>query len=162
VAGPVVALGNEYARTWVAGQDGTVTVLDTDGSNDPLAAPNVTPGTVGITSSDGVWFLSSTGQLDRIDPRGPPVAVAGRYKGHLAGVRVGAGTGGIGSSPNSHAIWVLSRADRTLTRIGTIGATDEQTTGQITFTATPGHLAVGDHVVWVDIPTTHQVFSITF
>ncbi|MFL5829478.1 MAG: serine/threonine-protein kinase [Solirubrobacteraceae bacterium] len=161
VKGPVAALGNEYSRTWVAATDGTVTVLDADGAVNPVAAPNVTPGTVGITSSNGVWFLSSTGQLDRINPI-ESQAVSGRYKGHLAKARVGAGAGGLGSTSGDDSIWVLSRADRTLTRIGTNGSDDEQVIGQITFTATPGHLAVGDHVAWVDIPTTHQVFPITF
>jgi serine/threonine-protein kinase len=160
VTGPVAALGDEYGRVWVAATDGTVTVLNGDGSTS-LAAPNVTPGTVGVTSSNGVWFLSSTGQLDRVNPI-ESAGVAGRYKGHLAQVRVGAGAGGIGSSPKDDAIWVLSRADRTLTRIGTAPPHDEQVTGQVTFSATPGHLAVGDHVAWVDIPTMHQVFPITF
>jgi Protein kinase domain len=161
VPGPVASLGNEYSRTWVAAADGTVKVLNADGSANPVAAPNVTPGTVGITSSNGVWFLSSTGQLDRINPI-ESQAVAGRYKGHLAQARVGAGAGGIGSSHGDSSIWVLSRADRTLTRIGTSPPNDEQVIGQVTFTATPGHLALGDHVAWVDIPTTHQIFPITF
>jgi hypothetical protein len=161
VPSPVAALGTAYARSWVAAADGTVKVLDDNGSTDQLAAPNVTPGTVGITSSDGVWFLSSTGQLDRINPIAGK-AVGGRYSGHLAQVRVGAGAGGIGSTPGNEAIWVLSRADRTLTRIGTNGPTNEKVSAQVTFSAIPGHLAVGDHVAWVDIPTTHQVFAITF
>jgi streptogramin lyase len=108
-----------------------------------------------------VWFLSSSGRLDRIDPR-VQVAVAGHYKAHLANVHVGAGAGGIGAQPTGDAIWVLSRADHTLTRIGTNGSTDEQVTAKIVFSATPGHLAVGDHVAWVDIPTTHEVYPITF
>jgi hypothetical protein len=161
VTGPIATLGDEYARTWVPSRAGAVTVLDDDGSRDALAAPDVTAGTVGIAQSNGVWFLSSSGALNRIDPR-QNVAVGGRYNGHLARARVGAGAGGIGAAPNSNSIWVLSRAERTLTRIGTNGSTDEQVTAQIVFSATPGHLAVGDHVAWVDIPTTHEVYPITF
>jgi hypothetical protein len=161
VTGPIATLGDAYARTWVASRNGAVSVLGDDGSHDALPAPNVTAGTVGVAESNGVWFLSSSGRLDRIDPR-VQVAVAGHYKAHLAPVRVGGGAGGLGSAPNSNSIWVLSRADRTLTRIGTNGSTDEQVTAKIAFSATPGHLAVGDHMAWVDIPTTHEVYPITF
>ena len=35
------------------------------------AAPNVNAGTVGVAQSNGVWFLSSSGRLDRIDLRVP-------------------------------------------------------------------------------------------
>jgi hypothetical protein len=35
-------------------------------------------------------------------------------------------------------------------------------TAQVRFPAPPGRVAVGDHVVWVDIPSTGQIYPITF
>jgi hypothetical protein len=55
-----------------------------------------------------------------------------------------------------------------LRRFGTgIGATgtrpepDRKLIAQIQFPS-PGYVAVGDHILWVDIPSTGQVYPITF
>jgi hypothetical protein len=163
VAGPVGALGDAYGRIWVASRNGAVTVLNGDGSRSSLSAPDVTPGTVGIAPSNGVWFLSESGALDRIDPRtDPSVAVGGRYARHPVHIRAGREAAGIGAAAGTDSIWVLSRAERSLTRIGTSGVGNPKVTARVVFPAVPGHLAVGDHVAWVDVPSTRRVYPITF
>ncbi len=84
VTGPIAALGTAFGRLWVASDDGHVTVLDADGHRDALPAPDVEPGTVGVVPSNGVWFVSSGGALNRIDPRTSinGQAVPGHYVEH--------------------------------------------------------------------------------
>ncbi len=164
VTGPIEALGTAYGRLWVASDDGHVTVLDSDGHRDALPAPTVLPGTVGVVPSNGVWFVSSDGTLNRIDPRatinGKPVP--GHYIAHMVPLSIGGGASAIGAWPETNAIWVLSPESKSLVRIGTQGAADGKITAQIKFSATPGHLAVGDHVVWVDIPSAKVVIPISY
>ena len=164
VSGPVAAFGVAFARLWVAAADGRVTVLDQDGGRNALPAPNVAPGTVGVVPSNGVWFVSSDGTLNRIDPRltinGAPVT--GHYVEHPVSLRIAGGASAAGAWPGTNAIWVLSPATRSLVRVGTQGTQDGKITAQITFSVEPRHLAVGDHVVWVDIPSAHSVVPITY
>ena len=133
-------------------------------SRDALPAPNVVPGTVGVVPSNGVWFVSSDGTLNRIDPRttinGTPVT--GHYVEHpvplhrqrrrLRGRRVAGHERDLGAQPRVE----VTRADRDA-RPG-----DGKITARITFSATPGHLAVGDHVVWVDFPSAKTVIPISY
>ena len=123
------------------------------------------PGTVGVVPSNGVWFLSSDGTLNRIDPRatinGKPVP--GHYIA-AHGARSASAMAPPRSAPGraTDAIWVLSPGSKSLLRIGTQGPSDGKITARITFSATPGHLAVGDHVVWVDIPSAKIVIPISY
>jgi len=164
VHGQLAAIGVGFARLWAASSDGHVTVLDANGTPDAVPAPNVTPGTVGIVPSNGVWFVSSDGTLDRMDPRTtlPAVKSSGHYVLHPVPTRIGGGATAVGAWPDTNAIWILSRATRSLVRVGTHGADDGKITAKVTFGADPGHLAVGDHVVWVDIPSAHEVIPITY
>ena len=72
------------------------------------------------------------------------------------------GASAIGAWPGTHAIWVLSPGSKSLVRIGTQAPDDGKITARITFSATPGHLAVGDHVVWVDFPSAKTVIPISY
>ncbi len=163
VTGPLSAFGVAFARVWAVASDGRVTVLDADGNRDAVPAPNVTPGTVGVVPSNGVWFVSSDGTLNRMDPRTnlAEVKSSGHYVLHPVPLRVEGATA-VGAWRDTNAIWILSRASRSLVRVGTRGADDGKITARVTFGGTPGHLAVGDHVVWVDIPSAHEVIPITY
>ena len=164
VTGPLAAFGIGFARLWAASSDGHVTVLDADGARDAVAAPNVASGTVGVAASNGVWFVSSGGTLNRMDPRTtlPAVSASGHYVLHPVSLRIDGGASAVGAWPNTNAIWILSRGTRSLVRVGTQGADDGKITARVTFGAEPGHLAVGDHVVWVDIPSAHEVIPISY
>jgi streptogramin lyase len=174
VVGPPAAIGEAYGRIWVASTTGAVTVLQDDGTRDSIAAPDVPGRTVGIAQSAGVWFLGALGNTDsavtRVDPRqsaevntpsGP------QYSKHSDQVAVGPLPAGIGAVNNDFSIWVLSQGNGILMRVGTGGQPapdakpDRKTIAQIQFPS-PGYLAVGDHVLWVDIPGTGQVYPITF
>jgi streptogramin lyase len=174
VSGTTAALGEAYGRIWVASTNRSVTVLQDDGTRDSIAAPNVPGRTVGIAQSAGVWFLAvlgnTVGRLTRVDPRqsaevntpnGP------QYSKHPDRAAVGPLPGGVGAINNDFSIWVLSQGDGILRRFGTGGQPapsakpDRRLIAQIQFPS-PGYLAVGDHVLWVDIPSTGQVYPITF
>ena len=92
VTGSIAAYGTAFSRLWVASTDGHVTVLDGDGHRDALPAPTVAPGTVGVAPSNGVWFVSSDGTLNRIDPRTdiPAVTASGHYVEHAVPRRTSA------------------------------------------------------------------------
>ena len=164
VTGPIAALGTAFGRLWVAFNAGHVTVLDADGHHDALPAPDVEPGTVGVAPSNGVWFVSSNGTLNRIDPRtsinGQPVP--GHYVEHRVSLSVRGGASAVGAWPGINAIWVLSPGSRSLVEIGTQVPNDGKIIAEVTFSATPGHLAVGDHVVWVDFPSAKAVIPISY
>jgi serine/threonine protein kinase len=164
VTGPLATFGVGFARVWAAASDGRVTVLDADGNRNAVPAPNVAPGTVGVVPSNGVWFVSSDGTLNRMDPRTalPEVKSSGHYVLHPVSQHIDGGATAVGAWPDTNAIWILSRASRSLVRVATQGAEDGKITARVTFGADPGHLAVGDHVVWVDIPSAHEVIPITY
>ena len=164
VTGQIGAFGTAFGRLWVASDDGHVTVLDADGHHDALDAPDVEPGTVGVVPSNGVWFVSSRGALNLIDPRlsinGQPVT--GHYVEHAVNRRVSGGASAVGAWPGTNAIWVLSPGSKSLVEIATGGSRNGKIIAKVTFSATPGHLAVGDHVVWVDIPSAKAVIPISY
>ena len=161
VGGPISALGAAFGRVWVAGAGGGVTVLDGDGTRSDLAGPSVPSGTVEISSSNGVWFLSAGRHLTRVDPRAS--AAAGRtYAMHPDQAPVGPLPAGIGALHQDNSIWVLTKGDSMLTRIATGGADNNRVIARVKFPGVPGDVAVGDHVVWVDIPGTGQVYPVMF
>ena len=159
VADPISALGEAFGRVWVAPERGAVTVLNDDGTHNPPAGPVISPGTLGIASSNGVWFLSSS--LTRVDPRAQ-AATGGVYAAHRDQAPVGSIPAAIGALDNDSSIWVLSKGDLTLRRIATSGADNNRVIATVTFPATPGELAVGDHILWVDVPSTNMIYPIRF
>ncbi len=156
---PIAALGAANGRIWVAPASGAVTVIDDNGRLDGTQGPAIAPSTVEIAQSNGVWFLSSS--LTRVDPR-RKFAIGATYAVHPDQAPIGNGPLGIGALDHDNTIWVLTKDDRTLRRIGTIQPHNNQTTARVVFPGTPGDLAVGDHVLWVDVPATKTVYPIGF
>lgn len=164
VAGPLAAYTASLGRLWVAASDGHVTVLDGDGTRDPLPAPNVGPGTVAVASSNGIFFVNSDGTFHRIDPRKAinGVPVGSQYLEHAVPAVINGGVSTAGAWPGTDAIWVLSPSTKSLFRVGTHGPDDGKISAKITFSAEPGQLAVGDHIVWVGFPSAKAVIPITY
>ncbi len=159
IADPISALGEAFGRVWVAPERGAVTVLNNDGTHNALAGPVIPPGTLGIAHSNGVWFLSSA--LTRVDPR-TQAATGGVYAAHREQAPVGSIPAAIGALDGDSSIWVLSKGDLKLRRIATSGTTNNSVIATVTFPATPGELAVGDHILWVDVPSTNMIYPIRF
>ena len=159
VGRPIAALGAAFGRLWIAPTTGAVVVLDDDGSRDALAGPVIPPDTVGISHSNGVWFLSAS--LTRVDPR-VSAATGGVYTGHADQAPVGPQPAGIGALNGDDSIWVLTKGDRTARRIATMGASNNHVLATVIVPATPGGLAVGDHIVWVEVPSTKLIYPIRF
>ena len=175
VDGRPAALGEAYGRIWVASKNGSVTVLNDDGSRDTVGVPKLPGTSIGVAQNLGVWFLGALGNtqstLTRVDPeQSKEVNTAGgpQYETHFNQIVAGPLPGGIGALPDDNSIWVLSQGENMLMRFGTgaggTGSTpkpDRQLIASIQF-GSPGYLAVGDHILWVDIPGTGQVYPVRF
>jgi serine/threonine protein kinase len=159
VGRPIAALGAAFGRLWVAPATGAVVVINDDGSRNALAGPVIPPGTVGISHSNGVWFLSMA--LTRVDPR-TQAATAGVYTAHANQAPVGPVPAGIGALDGDDSIWVLTKGDRSVRRIATTGADNNHVLATVIFPATPGGLAVGDHIIWIEVPGTALIYPIRF
>jgi DNA-binding beta-propeller fold protein YncE len=162
------AIGNEYAREWVARSDSSMTVLAGDGSpNGTVKLPGA-GSPLAISSSNGVWVVRGAAGLSRIDPR-TQVAIRTtppyQYLVHPGSPKVGGDprdVGALGTGPGDNTIWVIARSDHLLSRIGTLAPNNEKVLATIPVGSAPDHLAVAAHVVWVDDPPARALYEVRY
>ncbi len=162
VAGSVASIGEASKRLWVAASSGVVTVLVDTGQHDSLLAPPVPRDTVAIGHADGVWFLSATGRLSRLNPNkqiaGKPVV--GRYIVHIDAAHVSGTAVDIAALASQHVIWVSS--GMTVTGFNTNAKSGIPEFARIRFDRPPGQLAVRKGILWVAVPSDGRVYPFRF
>ncbi len=162
---PPVVIGQAYGRIWVALQDGSVKILQGNGQPDPIAAPSI-PGVVGLTPAFGVWFLSSDGTLNRVDPRSSVAVTTPSGQSQYREYRNQGSAGSSAVGPDSFngsstSLWALSRTSKTLSEIASNGSQITHVIAAVRFGASPEQLAVGDGIVWVSVPSAKLLYPVS-
>ena len=156
---PAGAMGEAYGRLWVASADGSLSALD-DSGKPILKGPQLPADTVAVGHSNGVWFVAASGTMTRVDPR-TQVATGGTYVVHTGQFHVADPIPDIASFEPKHLVWVGSKSDETVIRVGTAGAQNNRAVTTIQFHAPPGHLAVDTGGLWVAVPSQNKLYRVT-
>ena len=166
-AGPT-AIADEYGRVWVGKRDLSITVLSGDGA---LNGRVRLPGTrmpLAISASNGVWVVRAGGGLTKVDPRTDVAVVKTppyQYVVHSDAPAVGADPRDIDAlegSLNDNTIWVISKSDHLLSRIGTMPPHNNQVLTAVRLGEAPDHVAVAPHVVWVSDAGQNALYEVTY
>ena len=166
-AGPT-AIADEYGRVWVGKRDLSITVLSGHGA---LNGRVRLPGTgmpLAISASNGVWVVRAGGGLSKVDPRTDVAVVKTppyQYVVHPDAPAVGADprdVDALGGSLNDNTIWVISKSDHLLSRIGTLPPHNNQVLTAVRLAEAPDHVAVAPHVVWVSDPGQNALYEVTY
>jgi serine/threonine protein kinase len=166
-AGPT-AIADEYGRVWVGKRDLSITVLAGDGTlNGRVRLPS-TGMPLAISASNGVWVVRAGGGLSKVDPRTDVAVVKTppyQYVVHSDAPAVGADPRDVDAlegSLNDNTIWVISKSDHLLSRIGTQPPHNNQVLAAVRLGEAPEHVAVAPHVVWVSDPGHNALYEVTY
>jgi hypothetical protein len=159
VPNPVGAMGEAYGRLWVASPDGSLSALD-DTGKPTLKGPTLPANTVAVGHSNGVWFVAASGTMTRVDPR-TQVAQNGTYTSHPNQFHVANPIPDVASFEPGHLIWVGSKSDQTVIRVGTQPPQNNKAVTTIQFHAEPGHVAVDGGGLWVAVPSQNKIYRVT-
>jgi serine/threonine protein kinase len=161
-------IADEYGRLWVGKRDLSITVLSGDGALDGRVRLPGSQMPLAISASNGVWVVRAGGGLTKVDPRTQVALVKTppyQYAVHSDAPAVGGDPRDIDAlegSLNDNTIWVISKSDHLLSRIGTMPPHNNQVLSSVPLGETPDHVAVAPHVVWVSDPGRKALYEVTY